>query len=905
MILKKTLATILGVTMASAEMCGENVVFGQNSKAPFSNTESSENIKNKSDKNPEFHFSDPNSHKLDLFDENNLDIALKFGIDFLLNSEESSYINDKSFITDSITQNSSIVECLQHIASYAENQSALPKDKNLEILKWLCTLENMMNCDENIKNSNAGYKFISAMRSAYQTKISRESAKEILEQYRENIESKLGKESQSTSVTGAAGISGGSNISISVGAQTDCGSTEKGFYKIDNSGNFGINIGIGLKDYLEANLEFGLGLTNSLIFYSLEQFLDSGVKKGNFSYVKITDDEIKEIISSREQLRNSERETLSKIQTSLEWFLKATDIVPQNTTFKWPEITLVNIKEKEKTVNLQAEANAAVNCLASMGINASVANSFTKTGILNPYLDLIDINCNLSEYFDNPDDLAKFLRQTDTRKYTETKESIESYLKCDKLNRQRDKTEKEVVSILISNLVGDLRQYNFVLSILADDNTTPHEKEKAYSKKKHIEKHWLGSDLIKKFHHHRNTIFKTAICSAAYLRSFTSVSTPELNNLFNALYIEIEHLSLMQNFSEKLFGNDVSFETFRHSKNISVGGSTSFSVPLLGDSKLSITYSHTQSPLYTDDGEDIDISVQLPVFGGKIHGIDALKKTLQKLAKTSSKKSESIFKLFADSLTLVDEELAKVSLNCSLETVGPIPTKLVAQNYVNIKFLLTKIEKTPDDNTIIPLPNRELVKKDADETVLKLTKYTEDNSMKVEISVNTGKFGVSAKKGSSTSKVGANTLDYVINKFNACRLNSDDISKNSLWLKFKDKQIESLKDLFINMTDKTKNAYYELQQLYSMIIENISGKTFADPSHKQELTTYTENTFATFLEACNELADYESAIGKIAYISDELNCKIQKAADFMDSILNLNFEYVWLPALKHSMSIYN
>lgn len=905
MILKKTLATILGITMASAEMCGKNVVFGQNSTKTSSNKKSSKNIKNKSDKNPEFHFSDPNSHKLDLFDENNLDIALKFGIDFLLNSEESSYINDKSFITNSITQNASIVECLQNIASYAENQSILQKDKNLEILKLLCTLENMMNCDENIKSSNAGYKFISAMRSAYQTKISRESANEILEQYRGNIESKLGKESQSTSVTGGAGISEGPKIGTSVGAQTDCGSTEKGFYKIDNSGNFGISIGIGLKDYLEANLEFALGLTNSLIFYSLEQFLDSGVKKGNFSYVKITDDEIKEIISSREKMRNSERETLSKIQTSLEWFLKATNIVPQNTTFKWPEITLVNSKEKETTVNLQADANAAVNCLASMGITASVENSITKTGILNPYLDLIDINCNLSEYFDNPDDLAKFLGQTDTRKYTEIKKSIESYLKCNKMSREREKTEKEVISILISNLVGDLRQYNFVLSILADNNTTAKEKEKAYSKKKQIEKDWLGSGLMKKAHRHRSNIFKAAICSAAYLRSFTSVSTPEIADLFNALYSEIEHLSLMQNFSEKLFGNDVSFETFRHSNTISVGGSTSFSVPILGDSKLNITYSRTESPLYTDDGEDIDVSVQLPVFGGKIQGIGALKKTLHKLAKTSSEKSESIFKLFADSLTLVDEELANVSLNCSLGKVGPIPTKLVAQNYVNIKFLLTKVAKTSGEDKIIPLPNCEFIKKDADETVLKLTKYTENTSTRLEISANNGKFGISTKKGASTSKVGTNSLDYIINKFNACRLSSDDISKSSLWLKFKEKQTESLKDLFINMTDETKNAYYELQQIYSMIIENISEKTFADSSQQEALKAYTKNTFENFLEACKELADYETATDSTTKTSEDLNCKIQRAKDLMDSILNLNFEYVWLPALRHSMSIYN
>lgn len=906
MILKKTLATILGVTMVSAEMGGANVVFGQNDITTSSEDESSTNIKSTSDGNSEFDFSDSNSRNLDLFYGNNLNVALKSGIDFLLNSEESPYINSKSFITDPIAQNALIVGCLKNIASYIENSNAAQKDKHLEILKRLSTLENMMNYDENIKSSNVGYKFISAMRSAYQTKISRESASDILEQYRQTIEAKLGKESQSTSVNGSTGISEGPKIGISMGAQTDCSSSEKTFYKIDNSGNIGISIGVGLKDYLEANLDFALGLTNSLIFYSLEQFLDAGVKKGNFSYIKITDDEIKEIISSREKMRDSERETLSKIQTSLEWFLKAANIVPQNTMFKWPEITVVSSNEKEKTVSLKADANAAASCLASMGINASITNSITKTDILNPYLDLIDTNCDLNDYFDNPDDLANFLGQAEARKYIEIKEGTASYLGCDKMNREKETTETEVLSILISNLIGDLRQYNFILSILADNNSTKTEKEKAHSKKKQIEKNWLGSGLAKQIHHHRSSIFKVALCSAAYLRGFASdLVSSEIDDLFDALYSEIEHLSLMQHFSKKLFGNDVTFETFRNSNTVSVGGSTFFSVPILGDSKLNITYSKTKSPLYTDNSEDVDVTVQLPVFGGKIQGIGALQKTLRKLAKTSPDESQSIFKLFADSLTLVDEELANVSLNFSLGQVFPLPTKIVAQNHVNLKFLLAKVAKTSDADKITPLPNYEPIKKYDDETVLKLTKCTENNLKKLEINASGGQFGVSTKKGKSTSKIGSDSLDYIINKFNACRLGCDNISRNSLWIKFKEKQTESLKNLFINITGETKNVRYELQKIYSMITENISEETFADSSQQKTLKTYTENIFENFLEACKDLADYDTTTNGDTQTSEEFNCKIQKAKDLMDTILNLNFEYVWLPALKHSMSVRN
>ena len=80
---------------------------------------------------------------LNLFENDNLDIALKEGFDFLLNTNSTTFIDDVGPIKDCIMQNTLLKECIEstlnYIASYITQG-----DKQFEILKRLNGLKKLM-----------------------------------------------------------------------------------------------------------------------------------------------------------------------------------------------------------------------------------------------------------------------------------------------------------------------------------------------------------------------------------------------------------------------------------------------------------------------------------------------------------------------------------------------------------------------------------------------------------------------------------------------------------------------------------------------------------------------------------------------------------------------------------------
>ena len=260
--------------------------------------------------------SDISKLKLDLFEGNNLDTALLHGLEFIINDNPSPYMDDKNSVVGKINENQLIKESLESTINYIKTKKENDNDKNLELLKRLHTIEAMIKSDGSINEDNTALKFISAMKSAYQMVISRNVAKQILEDNREKIESKMGSETYSAETELSSTIPfEGFNTGISLGMATTQQATETSFYKIDNSGNLGLSIGTGMKDYLSANASAAFGITNSLIFYSLEEFLDTGMSKGNISFLKLKDDDLKKVISSRKEMQKNEDAILIKIKT--------------------------------------------------------------------------------------------------------------------------------------------------------------------------------------------------------------------------------------------------------------------------------------------------------------------------------------------------------------------------------------------------------------------------------------------------------------------------------------------------------------------------------------------------------------------------------------------------------------
>lgn len=869
MFLKKSLAAVLGTTIFFP-FVGNHNVFGENTR-----TEGKELIELKE-----------KSKKIDLFEDKNLDDLLRSALKFILNNDDSPYIDSKVAITDDIRQNSLISECLASTLKHIEDSSAPKDDKDLETLKRLRTIENMMSFDKKISDDNAAYRFISAMRLAYQTVVARKVAQEILNTHRESIESKLGSESISGNISSSFDVVDG--VGISIGASTQQSSTETSFYKIDTSGNVGISLGIGLEDYLKANVGCAIEVTNSIVFYSLEQFLNSEIKDGNSTPLKITNKEIKEIISVQKFTQSSEKEIISRIKTSVEWFLKAANIVPQDTKFAWPEIAQKLSPEKQSEINIKAEGNAAASCIASLGMSTTVSRSFTKNKISHPYLDLINKDCQVSEYFIGATDLIEFLGQKDTEKYQGIKKAIEGF--------ENEDDKSQALSIIISNFIGDLRRYNSALSVLADEKSTEEEQITAHETKKLTEKEWVGKGTLKKLHNNRSTMLKIAISTAVYLKTLSD-DYPELDDLFNSLYDEIEHLSIMQKFSNQLFEKNTTFETFRKSDAISATGKTSFSIPVIGEGNVSITYSNSNSPLYTEDSEDLTLAAQLPIVQGEVYGIKELKEKIKNWPKSLSKKDPRISKIFSNSLDILDKEFENMLLNYGIEKTMGIPTVFSINNYMNLNFFFTNVPKTLEDKKIIPLPGHNIIKKDDDEIVLKLAKRIDNNLAKLKLKVKDVGIDASGRLGKASSKLGDNTLIFIVNKFNACQLADNEKESRRLWNNFKSGQKDSLKNLLVNMTSEDKNARYELQQMYSMIMNNIEDKKSPLSAQKNILKTTVENIFTNLLASCEDLANNPDVDPEIQ------DKKYDKALNLLDAVLKMNFEYAWLPALKASMTV--
>lgn len=824
--------------------------------------------------------SDTSKIKLDLFEGNNLNTALMYGLEFIISDDSSPYIDDKQSVVKGIRENQLITESLQSTVNYIKTKKENDNDKNLEILKRLHTIEAMIKSDKNIPDNSISLSFISAMKSAYQMVISRSVAKIILEDNREKIESRMGSESYSAGSDISSTIpQEGFNIGLSAGLATNQQSTETSFYKIDNSGNLGISIGTGLKKYLSANAECAFGITNSLIFYSLEEFLDTGMDKGNISYLKLKDENLKKVISSRKKMQSDENTIMIKLKTSIEPFLKSANIVPQNLAFKMPEPTYFGNSEKSNEFSVNSKLAAEASCLLKAGMNISSGASLTKIQSSHPYLDLIDENFFVTNYCTDVDDLITYLKTSDAAKYKEIKEILYDNSSTNK---------PEILSMIIFNLSGDLKRYNTALVIMADDTSDDKNKIDARKIKKSIEKNWVGDKFSSKNKYNRENMLKIAISVGAYLRSLCQ--SDEDNQLFSSFYSEVQDLSLLQKFTNKLFAKtQQGFDTSRKLNKVAVMGETYLDIPFVGKTNLTVSRSDTESPLYTENSQDITVTTQLPMINGKLYGSEALKDKLKDLVDKISKMNTDAALTLSDSLNLIDKEFDNVAASYGIEKTLSVPTVLSMKNYMNLHFFLTKIPKTEQPNELIPLPDNELIEKDKDTVILKLTKRIDSLNTDLKISPDAVSIKASQKIGKASSKVGADSFIFISDKFNAYELGRDIANSTTLWSKFKQGQQETLKELFINITKNDSNAKYELQNIYSAIIKNIKSRAEISDAQRSSLITTTENIFRKFITSCEEFK--RTANNDSAYKSYET------ANNLLDSILKLSYEFVWYPAL--------
>ena len=837
-----------------------------------------------------FKFSGPKA-KLDLFQGDNLDIALGQGLRFILDDTQSNYVDDKKSLNEFILKNPLVVECILSTERYLNENEDSQTDRQVELLRRLYSLKILMEIDENIQDTNGFYRFVSSMMDAYKVLISRELADEILEQNRKDIESKLSTESASKNVSVSATASSAPfDFGISVGFSNEEGATEKDFYRISNSANLSISVGVGLKGYLGASLENKTQFTRSLIFLSLEQFLDTDYKDGKITTIELSDEKVKETINARKEMQKNEKKLLSNMKTSIEWYLKIAEVIPQNTKFIWPNITTTkdNIHTEDEIKNTISLSSYA-KFLASLGFKVSTDAGVTFTNIPHSYLSLIDEDCAPSDYVRSADDIVKFLKQSNGKKFKEIKALFGEYLN-EEGNFVGDMAkEEQVISIILSNLIGDIRHYNFALSILSDASIPKENKEDARKIKHKIESNWIHINFLKT-NKGRLEILKAAIAIAAYLREYAT--TRNEIGLFEKLYDEIEYLSKMQVFSRNKKKQASNFETDIKRAYKSLNGNINLTIPMVGEAFVDVSYCDNLSDCKFDTSKDLTLKIQLPIVNERVVGTETVKnKIIDIIEKISAEQEldEKTIEVLNKTVSLLEKKYDSMIEDLGIEKATTIPLVFSINAYLNLNFYLTKIDATKENEELKALPGEtEATIKINDEWVLKLIKRVDSNLAKVKL--NAGEFvkiNASSKLSKASSQMGSDTFQYIVNKYNAFEtgLNEKAGKNNTLWDTFKETRAPQIKEMLRNLSDKDKNIHYELQIMYNDIAQNIDEDSKLSATQRKQLMGKVDLTFKSLIESCEKFSLYDSEED------------FELASKYLDDVLNLNYYYSYMPEL--------
>ena len=855
------------------------------------------NLKKLSEKGFTFKSNDINTSssvvKLDLLNGNNLNVALKEGLDFVVDNNTTDFIDNKASINNIVVENMLLKECIESTSKYACREDVADKDKKFEILKRLTSIKKLMEIDSNFSGKNSFYVFVCAMKNAYQTLISRQIASEILESKRENVENIMSSDSSSRNLEAStSGTYSGLVLGLKVGAENKEGTSEKSFYKIDNSGKVGVTLGAGYQDHLSANVNYNFDLTNTLVFYSLEQFLDTYAKDGKISTIYLRSPEIREILKSRKQMQKSEKKLVSDIQTAIEWYLKTAEIIPQNVVLEYPSVTVSNKAEKHVSSKNSLDFNAVADCFASIGMNVSTSVESVDKTVYNSYLSLLNDDCSASEYGEDSEKILEFLQQGENKKYLEIKSYIDSYLKH--IVVEDNVKKSDVLSILVSNLIGDIRSYNTNLSILSNDSVNKEDKKLAREYKNKLEKEWFGSSVIKNIKKGRLDILKSAICIASYLRNYAH--TEEEINVFKKLYVEIERLSKLQIFSKNRSKQRAEYGTKRNELITSAGGKIYFDVPIVGRTSIDITYSKSVGDANFDDSEEIDIQTRLPMFGDKLLGAYSIRQQFRKLIKKLSEKADNdTSTAIKEALVLLEKDFDSIVKDIGIDACVHIADRLATDKYVTLTFFLSKVPKTSKTSLPESLPGQtDRIIKLSDEWVLKLVKRIDCYDLDTKVNLDGyAKVGISGKEKRASSKIGTNTLDFIKSNFNVFSLGSAGISDgvSPLWNKFKKGQEEQLKVLFKNISQKDKNARYEVQCLWNNILGTVNKLWKSDTTKRDKINKVNKEIFEEFLNSCEVYNEVDSQEN------------FEKASKNFDKVMNIYHLYDYTPELKRAHSI--
>lgn len=831
---------------------------------------------------------------VNLFDENNLDNSLKSVLKIILSNDITGTSFSDKF--DEINANKAIKEKLTTLLNYLNITEDTSNDKQVFILKSLNEIAFLMKSNNTSENSIDIY--FSSMKKAYQVLISRRVNETALKKEREKAMNFLQQASKTRTAgtTVNAGYSG-ATIGISANVHHDEGKSEKSFYEISIGGglslSLGCEFGVGLGDVKTAigvNGSVSGDISVSTIFFSLEQFLDAqldpSIKNKSASY--LSSSTLKKLVSDRKSLVDTEKDLLACFQNGIEFYLKAAKIIPIAVHLTWPTLTKAStpVNESRKTLSGNIEAIAEL-------LNSSLAGTVTISGkkinqkVTNSFLKTINDDCSANLGL-TADEIQKEFASNKSL-YHKVKTEFEKTL----LEDTHKENGLKILPVLMPQLLADIRQYNTVLSVLADKTVDGENHDKAKESKHNIEERWLGKSLIKT--RRREKMLKTAITLSAYLRQFAE--TDEEIALFKQMYNELVHLLELQNFSKNKKTPNSGFKSEKSYNEYSISGNTKVNVFDVANASINVKYVKTENEPGYGDGEDIIISVNLPFIDSLLSGVETVKEMLQKMHKETPKNEFNLEESFISVSKTLDTVVGFTGFPKRLKVPGASAT---TNGCLNLTFELAKINKSSSADAIIPIESQNKMINEKNSWVLKCIKVSAPSSLNTNISggANAGAVKLSGKASLSTEyvkskkfKLGDKCLVFPISRFNVASTCSKDTkaapNEDYIWVSFKASNKNELCKMLKNIADTNSIAYYQVQSMYNDLLCELES------SGEQSVKEHCKEVFKQFIESCKTLNKSQN-LNEAAY---------NKALSLFEEILALNFEHNFTKKLNRNWAL--
>ena len=770
---------------------------------------------------------------MDIMEDKNLDIILR----------NILVISKKEFSLEEIQRE--VSETVNILDTYICENCVEDEKYQMKIVSSLISIVKKSKDAKCISNNLIN--FLESITNAYEVRISRKAANDLLEKNREKIECLMESTSNSKGInfstdTDAAGLEIGAEVSLNKSE----GGDESVLYRIDKGGNLKISFGGTINKLLKAEVSGNIGITASAIFYSLEQYLDS---KERPTCITLCKDEIEKLIMSRDLVKKKEKELISNFRACIEVYMKAKKIIPDIIYIEWPKIT--ETKYQYRANSIKGKVEGAITVLNSIGVNVGASKEYVMNTRVSPYLSLISKDCssvdgisakNIKNFF------YKKNRNEKTKKYNPPIYNLVKSLVKEGQNKEG----------ILSLILGDLRQYNNAVALIAfAPDKVAIKKEMEI--KRSIQQKWLGRKKIGDFS--RRDMLIAAITVASYMREV--IETDSELYILRQIYQEMLSLSKLQYFSKNVKNH--TFNTSYMTEKFSIDGGLDIKIPIVGDINTSFEYEYSEDKK-ENIGEEFKMRLDLPILKRRVLALqEALKEISNVGGLLANQDRNAQAAQIGVALEKASKYISKADINSNSKlTINEPATSIWQKDYLSITVYLTKIQKTIKGQQNEPLPGENIIIKNEDKWVLKNIKISKISKKSMG--------PVYSAREKYMIIMGDNTLSYIKDRYNVYRQSREgEVKENSLWQNFKNLHFKEIKKMIKNISLIKSNIMYELQDMYNKIIEH------NPKDHKLKNELY--YLIANFIMKCknfkesHEEKDFMSAI------------------DFLEDILDIQFKY--------------